>query len=283
MDKAFVPKFGLIKMPNGMGFTIPGWNLDIVERSGLDKGLVMERNMGLMISGRDMFFGDNGKVNGFEMGHERPWKGFGYDLMIGNQAARSKAVTNAEPGDGNSYAARVMFDWTELLHLEASYAMSQNAGGVEGHVKSDGTVVPADTEDYSNYDIGLDSHTSFGANLKVEYINGHNIKGVKDWDQSTLAVTGTYAINKYIEPAIKYYQSSSKNPAVSDADLSNTYIGLNLYVDPVTSGMDRMSLRKRQSHRIQFNYIYASGDTDTWAGIGGYKSDAWVIQAQYKF
>jgi hypothetical protein len=55
-----------------MGFTIPGWNLDIVER-GFDKQLAMERNMGIMLSGRDMFFGNNGKVNGFEMGHERPW------------------------------------------------------------------------------------------------------------------------------------------------------------------------------------------------------------------
>jgi hypothetical protein len=83
-DDALVLKVGLIKMPHGMGFTIPGWNLDIVER-GFDKQLAMERNMGIMLSGRDMFFGNNGKVNGFEMGHERPWKGFGYDIMIGNQ------------------------------------------------------------------------------------------------------------------------------------------------------------------------------------------------------
>jgi len=281
-DKAFVPKFGLIKMPHGMGFTIPGWNLDIVERSGLDKGLVLERNMGFMISGRDMFLGNNGKVNGFEMGHERPWKGFGYDIMIGNQAGRSKAVTNVKPGDANSYAARVMFDYTELLHLEASYALSEKAGGIEGHIDKNGVPVPADTEDYSSYDIGLDSHFADGANFKAEYITGHNIQGVKDWDQEALALTGTYAINEYIEPAIKYYQAhSEKNGA--DADLSNTYIGVNLYVSPFDNKMDRSSKRKRNAHRIQLNYIIANGDTDTWAGIGGYKDDAWVVQAQYKF
>ncbi|SFV68747.1 hypothetical protein MNB_SM-4-129 [hydrothermal vent metagenome] len=30
-------------MPNGMSFTMPGWNLDISER-GFDKALVLERN-----------------------------------------------------------------------------------------------------------------------------------------------------------------------------------------------------------------------------------------------
>ncbi len=44
-NKAFIPKFGLLKMPHGMSFTMPGWNLDIVER-GLDKKLALERNSG---------------------------------------------------------------------------------------------------------------------------------------------------------------------------------------------------------------------------------------------
>jgi len=48
---AAVIKAGLIKMPNGMSFTMPGWNLDIVQR-GFDKSLVLERNLGFMISGR---------------------------------------------------------------------------------------------------------------------------------------------------------------------------------------------------------------------------------------
>ena len=63
-NKAFTSKLGVLKMPHGMGFTIPGWNLDVAER-GLDKKLVLERNMGLMILGRDIGFGNYAKVNGY--------------------------------------------------------------------------------------------------------------------------------------------------------------------------------------------------------------------------
>ncbi len=292
-DKAFIPKLGVIKMPHGMGFTIPGWNLDVTER-GFDKKLVLERNLGLMISGRDLGFGNDGKVNGYEMGHERPWKGFGYDLMIANQAGRSASVTNAKEGNGNSYAARVMFDWTELIHAEASYALSENAGGIKGQKpyafdKNTGaidvnTVLDVDSEDYESYDIGLDSHFMDGANVKVEYINGHNIKGIKDYDEDALSIMGQYAINTYVEPTIKYIKGSAqKGSDATETDLTNTYIGVNLYLDPFDTKTDRSSKRKRNAHKIALNYIIASGDKDTWSGLGGYKDDAWVIQYQVGF
>jgi len=201
-NNAFTPKLGVIKMPHGMSFTMPGWNLDVVER-GFDKKLVLERSMGLMISGRDIGFGNNAKVNGYEMGHERPWKGFGYDIMIANQAGRSAAVTNAKEGNGNSYAVRGMFDWTELLHVEASYALSQNAGGIAGQTvyKFDpvsgtipGVKLDADTEDYESFDFGIDSHFMDGANVKFEYINSSNIKGVKGYDETVMTLMAQYAI-----------------------------------------------------------------------------------------
>jgi hypothetical protein len=297
-DDALTLKVGLIKMPHGMGFTIPGWNLDVVER-GFDKQLAMERNMGIMLSGRDMFFGNNGKVNGFEMGHERPWKGFGYDIMIGNQAGRSGAVTNAKPGDANSYVGRIMFDWTELLHVEASYALSQNAGGIKGYqtgttstadlttgeVSTTAVKLTEDTEDYKSFNFGIDSHFADGANVKFEYYNSENLKGVKDWDESTFAVTGTYAINEYIEPAVKHIQGMSEKGGV-ETELGNTYLGVNLFISPFDNKMDRSSKRKRNAHRMQFNYVVASGDTDgdkVWNGLKGYKDDAWLFQYQYKF
>lgn len=279
-DKAFIPKLGLIKMPHGMGFTIPGWNLDIVER-GFDKKLVLERNMGLMLSGRDIGFGNYGKVNGFEMGHERPWKGFGYDIMIANPAGRSAVVINAAEGHGNSYSARGMFDWTELLHFEASYAMSESAGGDE-HTSASGF----DTEDYESIDIGLDSHFLDGGNVKVEYITGHNIKGEKDHDMQALTVMGQYAINEYVEPTFKYMQGSVQSTTAADADLSNLYIGVNLFLVPTNKKMNRSSKRKRNAHKVVLNYIHAAGDTDTWKasnGQGGYVDDAWVFQYQVGF
>jgi hypothetical protein len=50
--------------------------------------------------------------------------------------------------------------------------------------------------------------------------------------------------------------------------------------------MSRGAKRKRNAHRIQLNYVVASGDTsgsDAWNGLKGYKDDAWLMQYQYKF
>jgi hypothetical protein len=288
VNNALAVKVGAIKMPHGMSFTIPGWNLDVVER-GFDKALAMERNMGVMLSGRAI--GDHPncknkhkKVNGFEMGHERPWVGFGYDLMIGNQAGRSGAVTNAKAGNANSYAARVMYDWYEGFHMEASYAISEQAGGIIGFKKSDGTKVGAVTEDYKSFNFGIDSH--FGkSNAKFEMYRSENVKGVKGWDINTYAITGTHYVNDTFELALKHIQGESEKGGKS-TELGNTYVGFNYYIAPFDNKMSRGAKRKRNAHRIQLNYVVASGDTsgsDAWNGLKGYKDDAWLMQYQYKF
>jgi hypothetical protein len=290
-NNAFTPKLGVLKMPHGMSFTIPGWNLDVVER-GFDKKLVLERGMGLMISGRDIGFGHYGKVNGYEMGHERPWKGFGYDLMIANQAGRSAAVNNAKEGNGNSYAIRGMFDWTELLHVEASYALSENAGGIAGQMvyKFDpisgtipGTVLESDTEDYESFDFGIDSHFMDGANVKFEYITASNIKGIKGYDETAMTFMAQYAVNKYVEPTIKYLVGNASKDGKADTDLTNVYLGVNFFINPFNDKMDRNSKRKRNAHKVVLNYVIASGDERSWYGLGGYRSDAWMVQYQVGF
>ncbi len=269
IDNTVTIKLGLIKTPLGMGFTIPGWNLDVVER-GFDKQLAFERDMGLMISGRGIGYEGN-KANGFEMGHERPWKGFGYDIMIANQAGRSGAVTKAKPAQDNAYIGRVMWDWTELLHTELSYGVSKQAGGVG-------------TDDYKALNFGIDSHFGEG-NVKFEMFRAENIKGVSGWDENTYAVTGTYYVDPQVELALKHIQGDAEKGGVS-TNLGNTYIGVNYYVDPFDAKMNRSSKRKRNAHRIQLNYVVASGDTDgakVWNGLKGYKDDAWLVQYQYKF
>ena len=269
IDNTVAIKLGLIKTPMGMGFTIPGWNLDVVER-GFDKQLAFERDMGLMISGRGIGYEGN-KVNGFEMGHERPWKGFGYDIMIANQAGRSGAVTKAKPGQDNAYIGRVMWDWTELLHTELSYGVSKQAGGMG-------------TEDYKALNFGIDSHFGEG-NVKFEMFRAENIKGVSGWDENTYAVTGTYYVDPQVELALKHIQGDAEKGGVS-TNLGNTYIGVNYYVSPYDAKMNRSSKRKRNAHRIQLNYVVASGDTDgakVWNGLKGYKDDAWLVQYQYKY
>jgi hypothetical protein len=249
----------------------------------------MERNMGVMISGRAIGSHPNckdghKKVNGFEMGHERPWVGFGYDFMIGNQAGRSGAVTNAKAGNANSYVARVMYDWYQDLHVEASYAVSEQAGGIKGFKKSDGTKVGTATEDYKSFNFGIDSH--FGkSNAKFEMFMSENVKGVKGWDINTYAITGTHYVTDTLELALKHVQGDSEKNGKS-TELGNTYVGVNYYIAPYDNKMSRGAKKRRNAHRIQFNYVVASGDTagaDAWNGLKGYKDDAWLMQYQYKF
>ncbi|EDZ61956.1 hypothetical protein SMGD1_0057 [Sulfurimonas gotlandica GD1] len=281
-DDAFFVKLGLMKMPNGMSFTMPGWNLDITER-GLDKSLAMERNTGLMISGRDIGFGNNGKVNGFEMGHERPWIGFGYDIMVANQASRSAAANSIEFG-GNAYAVRGMFDYTEKLHIEASYAVSENADGLNA--------LTTNGEDYSNYNIGIDSNLQ-ELSLKAEYFDAHNITGIKNYDEQVWTATAGYLVTPTLELVGKHMQGTAKNPASAtnskSSELGNTYLGFNFFINPPYEGFSRMEKRNRNQHKIAFNYIVASGNgatevaADKWSGLSGYRADAFIAQYQIKF
>ncbi|MFK5938344.1 MAG: porin [Sulfurimonas sp.] len=278
-DPAFVVKAGLIKMPNGMGFTMPGWNLDIAER-GFDKKLVLERNIGLMISGRDMGLGNNGKVNGFEMGHERPWKGFGYDIMIANQASRS-AAAGSTPMGGNSYAVRGMFDYTEKLHIETSYGLSENADANVTKTQN-GT-----SEDYSNINIGIDSNLG-KLSLKAEYFDAKNIKGTKDRDEQVFTATAAYFVLPSLELVAKHMQADATwADSTKDTSLGNTYLGFNYFISSPYQDFTRKAKRTRNQHKVVFNYIIASGDTGVnagkWNGLGGYRENAFIAQYQFKF
>lgn len=298
-DKALTVKAGLIKMPHGMGFTIPGWNLDIAERS-FDKQMSLERNVGLMLSGRAI--GGEGKVNGFEMGHERPMTGFGYDIMIANPAGRSGAVkagsetpntgyTANKGGYSNSYAVRGMYDMGELLHAEVSYALSPYAGGITLDTNGDlddGNV----TEDYTSVNFGIDSHMG-PLNVKFEMYDSKNIDGIKDYNERTMALTGTYALSENLEVAAKHVQGDAEKEVsnkTEETTLTNTYLGLNIYMSPVAKTMSRSDKRKRNAHKVVVNYIMAGGDTEAdangngkWNGKKGHTENLMMAQYQVKF
>ena len=274
-DPGFVVKAGLIKMPNGMGFTMPGWNLDIAER-GLDKALVLERNTGLMLSGRGIGWKGN-KVNGFEMGHDRAWTGFGYDVMIANQASRSAAAKSTKFG-GQSYAVRGMFDYTEKLHVEASYGLSENAKGPSGITGG---------ENYSNINVGVDSNLG-RLSLKAEYFNAQNILGVKDRNEQVATATAAYFLTPKLEAVVKHIQASATWAAgTTDTTLGNTYLGVNLFLSQPHSDFSRKSKKGRNQHKVVLNYIVATGDTygstTVWNGLKGKKGDAFIAQYQFKF
>ncbi|SHO80870.1 hypothetical protein MNB_SV-15-520 [hydrothermal vent metagenome] len=271
-DSFAVVKAGVLKTPVGMGFTIPGWNLDVIKR-GFDKKLAFERATGVMLSGRDIGFDNNAKVNGLEMGHERPWKGFGYDVMITGATGRSGAVVS--PDDikkaGNGYMARVMFDWREAVHIEASYGVTPNADGNTS----------GNSPDYKVLNFGIDSHFD-KSNMKAEYYSVENIRGVAGWDMTTLALTGTYAINNRVELAIKDIRGKESIAGV-DSDAVNTYLGINYYLNPKNDKMDRKSRRARNQHRVQLNYVATDVDND-FKGVGAlYKDDTILMQYQFKF
>ncbi|SFV71711.1 hypothetical protein MNB_SV-13-1013 [hydrothermal vent metagenome] len=288
-DDAVVVKAGVLKTPVGMGFTIPGWNLDVIKR-GFDKKLAFERDFGVMLSGRDIGFGNNGKVNGLEMGHERPWKGFGYDLMFAGQAGRSGAVVNANAGNGEGYMGRLMFDWGQELHTEVGYGISKEAGGTNGAKDVNKNIIATtDLEDYKVFNAGIDSHFD-RVNVKAEYYHTTGIRGVKNWDVNTLALTGTYYLTDTFEGAIKYIGGSGDKGSTS-ADVANTYVGFNYYINPKNNKMDRKSRRSRNRHRIQLNYVLASGDAGNanakkvfkYAGGAFFQENAILAQYQFKF
>lgn len=264
-DSAFI-RLGMIKTPLGMSFTNPGWNLDIAERNKIDKGLVLERDFGLMLSGR--LIGDDSKLktNGLEMGRERRGHGWGYDLGIFNPAGRSSAVTwdTAIIGDALAYVGRLHYDHGPALHFEMAYGVSEQAGG-------------PDTEDYNVWNLGLlTSHPNWEGSL--EYISGENLNGQDGRDQQTLSAMFGYMLTDKVEGMIKHYAASADNPSSGSSDLGNTYVGLNIFLSPL-----RYKARDFQRQKLVLNYILASGDTDDWTGKWGYLDDGWILQWQYKF
>jgi len=278
VSNAFMVRLGMIKSPLGMDFTIPGWNLDIAQRGGMEKALVLERDMGVTISGRLIGQGDREnamKTNGLEMGNERQGHGFGYDLFVGNPAGRSAAVVwnRAILGEALAYAGRLHFDMGKALHVEAAYGISENAGGTLGPLE----------QDYEVYDIGASSELfDSKLELKVEYISGNNIRGVKDREQTAAVLTAGWLFMPSMQAVIKTYQAEHDRPGSDATKLGNTYLGINWYIQ-------RLSAKHRdlQRHKLVFNYILVNGDgvdADTqWNGLAGYRDTAYLIQWQYKY
>jgi hypothetical protein len=282
-NSAYV-KMGMFKTPVGMSFTIPGWNLDNIERNGMDKGLVLERDFGVMLSGR-LIGGPADqeiKVNGTEMGHERWGKGFGYDIGIFNPAGRSSSVTwdTEILGDALAYTGRVHYDFGPTLHTEASFGTSEQAGG---WIDDPGTPEVEMSDDYDVFDLGVNAFLLDNKlNLKGEFISGENIRGMTGRDQTCLTFTAGYMVKNNVELIVKHYMADATrddDPALEDTDLGNTYLGVNFYLEPL-----KFKPRSLQSHKIVLNYVLTSGDDGgEWHGLGGYQDEVYMMQYQYKF
>lgn len=265
-------RLGMIKTPLGMGFTTPGWNLDILERQKIDKGLVLERDFGLMLSGR--LIGQERyrdatqmSLSGLEMGAERQGHGFGYDVGVFNPAGRSDAViwNTDQIGDALAWVGRIHYDHGPGLHVEAAYGLSEEAGGIG-------------TEDYRVFDLGIASELwQTGLELKAEYINGSNIRGIDGWNQDTWSLTAGYDVREDLQLVAKTYQRNAEHPETGSSELGNTYFGFNWHLAPVST-----KWRDHQRHKIVVNYILTNADEESWNGVGGLTDDAWGIGCQYK-
>lgn len=230
-------KAGQFKTPIGMDFNISGKKLDITTR-GMEKDLVLERAAGVMISGR--------KKTG----------GLGYDLFYGNPAGRSGAVAyqGGETGEVNSYALRVSYDLAKVIHVEAAFGVSGEAGGVDDPA----TIPNESTEDYEVFDVAA-SLKQGPLNLKAEYISGSNYEGIKDSDRTVFYIHGGYMVTPKVELVVRHYQGSYEN-TVTNADLSNTFLGATLF-----GGSNKLN------GRLQLNYVIADGDTDILKADFGFK------------
>ena len=254
---------GMRKTPIGMDFNTSGKKLDIVNR-GMEKAYVLERTAGAFL------FGDVGN--------------FGWAAFVGNAATRSGAASsavgmgadpdndgndeitisnnqfnsgNATLGEDYSYGLRGSYDMGEMLYAEASYGVSTNSGNhqLQLDLDNDGAfetnLVGDDAKNYSVFDLGVTVKPMPKLTLKGEYLSASNVHGVDDWDQDVWYLHGGYRFHPMMEGVIRHYQSKVDIDG-GDADLGETYLGLNIFLNP----------EKEHQARIQLNYILPSGDDE---------------------
>ncbi len=241
-------KAGQFKTPVGMDFNVSGKKLDIVQRS-MEKSLVMERAVGMMLSGRKIA------------------NGIGYDLFYGNPAGRGKAHAGGTTSVDNSMAARISYDMGKMMHVELGYGVDETS--VTG------------AENYEVIDLGFRMKMA-AMTIKFEYIDGSNVKSVKDNNETVWYAHFGYNLNKTTELVVRHYQADQDRGLVtgtqaSSSSMTNTYLGANFFLGS-----------NRTNGRVQVNYVIAGGDTDNgtnpntkYTGVaGGYQDD--VILAQYQ-
>ncbi len=235
-------RLGQTNGPVGMDFNRPGANLDITKR-GLEKPLTFEFFPGLTL------IGDN-------------YGPLGFDIGVYRVASRSAAVA-ADPaanvgGDALAYAARIRLDRTPGLHWEASWGISEEAGGTG-------------TRDYRVWNAGgWWQHKRW--TLRSEVIRGENLLGIADTRERAGYLHVGYALQPTLELVARHYKTEHTANAV-DTELDNTYVGVTLRRKPGS-----------QHNRLQFNYVFAGGDEAGYRGLNReYVDDALLMQWQLQF
>ena len=280
-------KAGQFKTPVGMGYTLSGTRLPLIKRTFTAR-LVLDRSIGAMLSGRNI-------------GGSKETGGFGYDVGIFNTADRSKAVSgidSKQKGDDHSYAARLMYDYGKMLHVQAYYGEIENAGGVEKNQNilctaddvadagleqcaklnqvRETRIIDDDTEDYQVAGIGA-LYKNGPLHLRAEYIDGEDVQGKDGYDEKAWYVMAGYKFTDIVEGVVRYQDMECDNcggaPNV-DEDINRFEAGLNFYLGP-----------NDRNGRVQLNYVKVGGDEEDYSGraAGDDEYDAILGQVQLYF
>jgi len=243
-SKAAKVSLGQFKTPLGMDFNTSGKKLDITKR-GMEKGLVLERAAGAMISGR--------KIGG----------GFGYDVFYGNPAGRSKADPAANVGSETTAVVNVRYDMGKMMHMELAYGVA-------------GASAASAAEDYEVIDFGF-KFKSGPSTAKFEYIDGTSVSGVKGNDETVFLVHYGHMVSKTIEVMARYYDGTSSATGAADLSLSNTYLGVNFY-----TGSNKTNGRIQLNYVLAGGDT--AGSVNEYSGASkGYMDDAILTQYQVSF
>ena len=191
-------RFGQFKTPLGMDFNLGAHQLDITKR-GMDTGLVLNRALGVMLSG------------------EQVLGGLSYDIGVFNPPGRSGATRflDSQVGKSSSQAARLRYD-RDAWHAELAHGVAEEAGG------------PA-TLDYSATNFSL--HFAGEAwTFKAEWTAGHDIRGASGRDETVHFVHAGYQLSPKLELVARHYSARSR-VAATGTNLDNTYIGFTRHFD----------------------------------------------------
>jgi hypothetical protein len=106
-------------------------------------------------------------------------------------------------------------------------------------------------------------------NVKAEWIEGRDVRGLAGWTERVYFVHGGYRLRPSLEVVARLYNGKS-TVAGATTDLTNSYLGVTAHI--VETG--------RFDGRLQVNYVAAGGDETRYSGVSGYRDDAILIQFQ---
>lgn len=259
-DATHTLRLGQFKTPLGMDYNVSGGSMDVTKR-GMETGLLLNRNLGVMLSGRNVA------------------RGFGYDLGIFNPAGRSDATAHvpSQVGADRSLVIRLHYD-THRWHGEIGHGRSERAGG-------------AGTRHYAVSN-GAFSLAGRRWTTQFEWTRGRDIQGVRGWDERVVFVHGGYRLRPQLDLVVRHYAGNSALTG-SNTHLTNTYLGLTslltdtrllrtrLQVNYVAAGGDRAGYTGLRGFRgdaifVQFQigtgYGSRPGPATGASGIGAHQA-----------